>query len=129
MKVSKLFKFKGAWLKEAGFYLMYVFGSLSIGYNAGMNDWAHCLTSVAFVLTAYGWRRTYLGLTKVLSACDCICNTNDELIVMNKELSDKYKQELSIAQGLISENKDLKLKLKNARMENSRIRKGGSRHE
>lgn len=129
MKVSKLFKFKGAWLKEAGFYLMYVAGCMSIGYNAGTHDWPHCLSSLAFVLAAYGWRRTYLGLTKVLSACDCICNTNDELIVMNKELSDKYKQELLIAQGFISENKELKFKLKNARMENSRIRKGGSRHE
>lgn len=68
-------------------------------------------------------------MTKVLSSCDVICRSNDELITVNKELSDKYKQELSIAQGLISENKDLKMKLKNERIENSRIRKGGNRNE
>ena len=129
MKVSKLFKFDGAWLKGASFYLMYAFGCLSIGYNAGMHDWAHSLTSLAFVLAVYGWRRSYSGFTKVLSSCDVICKSNDELITVNKELSDKYKEELSIVQGLISENKDLKLKLKNAKMENSRIRKGGSRNE
>ena len=45
----------------------------------------------------------------------------------NYYLTDRYNEELSIAQGLISENKDLKLKLKNAKMENTRIKKGGTR--
>lgn len=129
MKVSKLFKFKGAWLKEAGFYLMYVFGSLSIGYNAGTHDWPHCLSSLAFVLATYGWMRTHRLFKNALTACDTICDANDELITLNKELNDKYKKEMSLVQGLISENKELKFKLKNARMENSRIRKGGSGHE
>lgn len=129
MKSKLLKKLKKISSKEVSFFLMYVFGCLSIGYNVGVHDWPHSLSSLAFVIAVLCWQRTSNVLTKVLSSCDVICRSNDELITVNKELSDKYKQELSIAQGLISENKDLKMKLKNERIENSRIRKGGNRNE
>lgn len=127
---SKLFKFKVDWLKEASFYLMYVAGLMSIGYNAVMHDFAHCLSSLSFVLAAYGWMVEHRLFKNAMSACDSISNANNELIITNKSLNDEYKQEVSIVQGLISENKELKLKLKNAKMENSRLRKkGGNKNE
>ncbi len=127
---SKLFKkLKELSLKEVSFFMMYAVGSFSIGHNAAVCDWPHCLSSCAFMLAVLGWQMTSHRLVRVLSSVDVICKSNEELITVNKELSEKYKQELLIAQGLISENKDLKLKLKNVKIENSRIRKGGSKNE
>ena len=55
---------------------------------------------------------------------------NNELITINKELSTKNQEQSNLIGGIISENKDLKLKLKNAKMEASRLRnKGGKKNE
>ena len=52
---------------------------------------------------------------------------NNELITINKELSTKNQEQSNLIGGIISENKDLKLKLKNAKMEASRLRNNGGK--
>lgn len=126
---SKLLKLKELTLGDMCFVLMYVGGSLSILNSATRNDWSHLLCGCAFILAVIGWSIEKRKTSNFLSAFDAISENHDKLIEINKELSDKYKQELQIVQGLISENKDLKVKLKSAKMENSRIRKGGKGNE
>lgn len=84
----------------------------------------------SFALAVLGWYNAAKELKVARAVIDDVSKANDRLIVVNKELNDLYNDELSLAQGLISENKDLKFKLKNAKMEASRLRnKGGNRHE
>ena len=126
---SKLLKLKELTLGDVCFVLMYVGGGLSVLNSVARNDWSHLLCGCALILAVIGWSIEKRKTSNFLSAFDALCENNDKLSEINKDLSDKYKQELQIAQGLISENKELKLKLKSAKMENSRIRKGGKGNE
>lgn len=84
----------------------------------------------SFAIAVLCWYKAVKELKVLRAIIDDLSKTNDVLIVNNKEMSDRYNEQLSVSQGLISENKELKLKLKNAKMEASRLRKnGGKKHE
>lgn len=126
---SKLLKLKEMTAMDWVFVSMYAVGMVSIVHAVCARDWPDCLVSILYMLAVYGWSVTYKRMRNVTVSYDAVSESNDKLIVINKELTDRYNEELSLAQGLISENKELKMKLKNAKMENSRIRKGGKTHE
>lgn len=126
---SKLLKLKEKTALYWCFVFMYAFGLASVAYSLCVRDCLHLAVTMSYMLAVCGWSTTRNMLKKVTVSYDDVSGRNDKLIAINKELSDRYNEELSIAQGLISENKDLKKKLKNARMENSRFKNGGKRHE
>lgn len=127
---SKLLKLKELTLGDMFFVLMYVGGILSILNSATRNDWSHLLCGCSFILAVIGWSIEKRKTSNFLSAFDAISENNDVLIKNNKELYEKNQEQQNLIEGLISDTKDLKLKLKNAKMESARLRnKGGRRDE
>lgn len=112
------------------FIAMYVAGGVSIFAGICRHDMVECCLSVAYVLAAIGWQVERKKKEKALFIANGVMKNNDELMQINKELSTKNHEHTNLIGGLISENKELKLKLKNAKMEASRLRgKGGKKDE
>lgn len=130
---SKLLKLKEKFGKMTSsdwcFVSMYVFGSLAVGYCIAKMDLFGLFLSLSYVIAVDGWRRSVVKGKKIEAVADIALEHNEKLTCINDELKEQFDHQLLISQGLISENKDLKLKLKNAKMENSRIRKGGKKNE
>lgn len=112
------------------FILMYAAGGVSLFIGGYRHSLIESLLAVVYVLTALGWHTERKKKEHALSIIDGVMKNNDELMTIYNKLSDSYKEQQNLIGGLISENKDLKLKLKNAKMEASRLRsKGGKKDE
>lgn len=125
---SKLLKLKQMICNSWPFIAMYVAGGVSLFIGGYRHSIFESLLALAYVLTALGWHKEKTKSKKFASIAEGVMETNDKLITINKELSDNNKEQSGLIGGLISENKDLKLKLKNAKMEASRLRKKGGKN-
>lgn len=127
---SKLLKLKQMICNSWSFILMYAVGGVSLFIGGYRHSLIESLLALAYVLTALGWHTERKKKEHALSIIDGVMKNNDELMTIYNKLSDSYKEQQNLVGGLISENKDLKLKLKNAKMEASRLRsKGGKKDE
>lgn len=127
---SKLLKLKQMFCNYWPFISMYVAGGVSLFIGGYRHSLIESLLALAYILTALGWHKEKKKSMTLASIVDGVMKNNDELITINKELSTKNQEQSDLIGGIISENKDLKLKLKNAKMEASRLRnKGGNKHE
>lgn len=127
---SKLLKLKQMICNSWPFITMYAVGGVSLFIGGYRHSLIESLLALAYVLTALGWHKEKNKSITLASIVDGVMKNNDELITINKELSTKNQEQSNLIGGIISENKDLKLKLKNAKMEASRLRnKGGKKNE
>lgn len=127
---SKLLKLKQMFCNNWPFIAMYVAGGVSLFIGCYRHSLVESLLALAYVLTALGWHKEKKKSMTFSSIVDGVMENNDVLITINKELSTKNQEQSNLISGIISENKDLKLKLKNAKMEASRLRnKGGKKDE
>lgn len=104
---------------------------VAVGVLLFLGVYRHSLVEViiatSFVLSAFGWHMEKRRSMNYLSTLESV---NDVLIKNNKELYEKNQEQQNLIEGLISDTKDLKLKLKNSKMESARLRnKGGRRDE
>lgn len=127
---SKLLKLKQMICNSWPFITMYAVGGVSLFIGGYRHSLIESLLALAYVLTALGWHKEKNKSMKFASIVDGVMKNNDELMTIYNKLSDSYKEQQNLISGIISENKDLKLKLKNAKMEASRLRnKGGKKDE
>ena len=127
---SKLLKLKQMFSKYWPFIVMYMAGCIFLFIGVWRHSFVEFVLSIAYLCSAIGWHLEKMRSVKLTSISDGVMENNDKLITINKELSDKNKEQFDLIRGLISENKDLKFKLKNAKMETSRLRKkGGNNNE
>lgn len=127
---SKLLKLKQMFCNYWSFMTMYVAGGVLLFLGVYRHSLVEVIIATSFVLSAFGWHMEKRRSMNYLSTLESVSENNDVLIKNNKELYEKNQEQQNLIEGLISDTKDLKLKLKNSKMESARLRnKGGRRDE
>lgn len=122
---SKLLKLKQMFYNYWTFVGMYVTGGVSMFLGVYRHSLAEVLLAASFILSVIGWHMERRRSMKYLSSVKAV----SELIKNNNELHEQTKLQHNLIAGLVSERNDLKLKLKNAKMESARLRNNGGRKD
>ena len=122
---SKLLKLKQMFYNYWTFVGMYVTGGVSMFLGVYRHSLAEVLLAASFILSVIGWHMERRRSMKYLSSVKAV----SELIKNNNELHEQTKLHHNLIAGLVSERNDLKLKLKNAKMESARLRNNGGRKD
>lgn len=122
---SKLLKLKQMFYNYWTFVGMYVTGGVSMFLGVYRHSLGEVLLAASFILSVIGWHMERRRSMKYLSSVKAV----SELIKNNNELYEQTKLQHNLIAGLVSERNDLKLKLKNAKMESARLRNNGGRKD